>query len=67
MGTMHSKLQLLFHADRMRVLIPTVPSFVTKYGTKLGKCNLTPTEWGEEPRMLENVAPNPQSEAQLTP
>jgi hypothetical protein len=62
MGCMHSKLQLLFHADRIRVVIPTVSPFRSSL---IGKGNLMSTEWGEAPAMLENVSPIPQNAAQL--
>ena len=50
-GNMHSKLQLLFHADYLRVVIPTVsPSH-----TSLIQGNLVSYDWGET-GILENVS-----------
>lgn len=41
--TMHSKLTLLFHANYMRIVVPTA--------------NLTRTDWGED-GLMENVCTN---------
>jgi hypothetical protein len=46
---MHSKLQLLFHSDYLRVVVPTV-----HLPSRLIQGNLVPYDWGES-GVMENV------------
>ena len=52
-GCMHSKLQLLFYADYLRVVVPTVSS---PYERDLIQGNLVAYDWGET-GIMENVSP----------